>query len=184
LRGCQKERPSLLLNCRMKNFRHIASLLVSVLTLSFSASSTSFARDLQGRLGLGFNSEFSNAAALNGVPGISFKYAINREIASEAIVGLATSSPSNSVTALKLFKNLFFETNLNFYSMVGFGLVSASSQFGMELLGGLGAEAFIPGLESLGFSMEVGGSFTNITGSFVIKTIGVSFLNAGIHFYF
>lgn len=143
-----------------------------------------FARDLQGRLGLGYNSEFSNSSETNGVPGISFKYGFSRELATELIVGLATSSPTNSVTAVKLFKNLFFETNLNFYSMVGLGLVSANSNFGFELIGGLGAEAFLPGLESLGFSMEVGGSFTNISGSFVAKTIGVSFLNAGIHFYF
>ncbi len=142
------------------------------------------ARDMQGRLGLGYNSQFSNAAQTNGVPGISLKYAFTRDIAAEAIAGVATSSPGNSVTAVKFSKNLFYETNLNFYAMLGGGLVSGGSNTGAECQGGFGAEFFIPGIESLGFAMETGASFGNITGSFVLKTIGVSFLNAGIHFYF
>ena len=142
------------------------------------------ARDLQGRLGLGYNSEFANFGAANGAPGVSLKYGFSREIASELVVGLATTTPGNSVTAVKFFKNLFFETNLNFYFMVGGGVLSGNSQTGAEFLGGFGVEAFVPGLESLGFSMETGGSFHNLSGSFILKTIGVSFLNAGIHFYF
>jgi hypothetical protein len=39
-------------------------------------------------------------------------------------------------------------------------------------------------VESLSFSMETGASFDNLSGSFVIETLGVSFLNAGMHFYF
>jgi hypothetical protein len=39
-------------------------------------------------------------------------------------------------------------------------------------------------LESLGFAMETGASLDNLSGSFALKTLGVSFLNAGIHFYF
>lgn len=142
------------------------------------------ARDMQGRLGLGYNSEFSNQEGANAVPGISLKYGFTRDIASELIVGVATTTPGNSVFGVKFFKNLFYETNLNFYFMVGGGLVSANNNSGAEFLGGFGAEFFIPGLESLGFSMETGGSFSNISGSFALKTLGVSFLNAGIHFYF
>jgi hypothetical protein len=32
--------------------------------------------------------------------------------------------------------------------------------------------------------METGASFHNLTGTFVLRTMGISFLNAGIHFYF
>jgi hypothetical protein len=142
------------------------------------------ARDLQGRLGLGYNSEFANATAANGVPGVSIKYGFTRDIATEVIVGVATTNPGNSVTALKFFKNLFYETNLNFYFMLGGGILSASNNSGAEFIGGFGAEFFIPGIESLGFSMETGASFDNLGGSFVLKTLGVSFLNAGMHFYF
>lgn len=155
----------------------------AALTLLLSFSSAQ-ARDLQGRLGLGYNSEFANLNTYYGVPGVSLKYALTRDLAFEGVIGIATTSPSNTVTALKLFKNLFFETNLNFYGMLGGGIVSANSKSGAQFIGGFGAEFFIPGVESLGFSMETGGSFDRLSGSYVFRTLGVSFLNAGMHFYF
>jgi hypothetical protein len=157
-------------------------LLVSLLLLVLSG--TSHAKELQGRLGLGYNSEFANSTASQRVPGVSFKYGMTRDIAVEGIVGIAMTSPSNSVTALKVFKNIFYETNLNFYFMFGGGILSGGGNTGAEFLAGFGAEFFIPGIESLGFSMETGATFDNLSGSFTLKTLGVSFLDAGIHFYF
>jgi hypothetical protein len=142
------------------------------------------ARDMQGRLGLGYNSEFANSTVAERVPGVSVKYALTKDIAAEAIVGVATTSPSNTVAAVKFFKNLFFETSLNFYFMLGGGSLNANGRSGAQFIGGFGAEFFIPGLESLGFSVETGGSLDNMRGSFALKTLGVSFLDAGIHFYF
>lgn len=142
------------------------------------------ARDLQGRMGLGYNSQFANTSLLNGVPAVSLKYAFTRDIAIEPVLGVATTSPANSVTALKLYKNLFFETNLNFYFVLGGGIISGSSKSSAQFLSGFGAEFFIPGLESLGLSFETGASFDNTSGSFVFKTMGVTFLNAGMRFYF
>lgn len=142
------------------------------------------ARELQGRVGIGYNSEFANYTASEPIPGVSLKYGLTRDIAIEGIVGLQTSSPSNSVTAVKFFKNVFYETNLNFYFMVGGGVVSQGGRTGAQFLGGMGAEFFIPGIESLGFATETGISFDNVSGTFLLKTLGVSFLNAGIHFYF
>ena len=109
---------------------------------------------------------------------------MTRDLAIEGIFGITTATPGNSVTAVKICKNLFFETNLNFYTMLGAGIVSGSNHTGTEFIGGFGAEFFIPGIESLGFAMETGASFGNLSGSFNFKPIGVSFLNAGIHFYF
>jgi hypothetical protein len=157
--------------------------LLTFLPLGFMAQSA-HARDLQGRLGLGFNDEFANQGLANGVPAISLKYGISRDIATEAVLGVNTGNPSNSVAALKFFRNLFYETNLNFYFTAGAGIVTANNKTGAEILSGFGAEAFIPGIESLGFSMEVGATLDNLAGNFVLKTLGVSFLNAGIHFYF
>lgn len=153
------------------------------LLLFFLPCGSAFARDLEGRLGLGFNSEFANFSATNGVPAISLKYGLSRDTAVEGVVGIATGSPGNSVTGGKFFKNLFFETNLNFYFMAGAAILTGDHNKGSEFLGGFGCEFFIPGLESLGFSMETGGTFDNLSGSFVLKTLGVSFLNAGMHFY-
>jgi hypothetical protein len=88
------------------------------------------------------------------------------------------------VTALKFFKNIFYENNLNFYYMAGVGLLNFNGQGGVQAITGFGAEFFVPGLESLGLSVETGASFDNGTGSYALKTLGVSFLDAGIHFYF
>jgi hypothetical protein len=162
----------------------VLSLSLAALLTFFAAPHTAWARDLQGRLGLGYNSQFANTSVTERVPGISLKYGLTRDIGSELVVGVATTTPSNSVVALKLFKNLFYETNLNFYFMLGAGILSASSVSGAQFLTGFGAEFFIPGVESLGFSVETGGSFDNMSGSFALRTMGVSFLDAGIHFYF
>ena len=160
--------------------RHLLPAALSLALLAGSAH----ARDLQGRLGLGYNAQFANTTATNGVPAVGIKYGLTRDVAAEAVVGVATTNPGNSVFAGKFYKNLFFETNLNFYFLMAAGLVNANKKSGAQFLGGFGTEFFIPGLESLGFSMEVGGSFDNLSGSFALKTMGVSFLNAGMHFYF
>jgi hypothetical protein len=133
---------------------------------------------------LGYNSEFANYTHTNGVPGISLKYGVSRDIAVEGVLGVDTASPSNDVFGLKFFKNIFYETNLNFYFFAGGGIVAGDSKTGAELLSGFGVEWFFPGLESLGFSMDVGGELDNLSGNYALKTLGVSFLNAGIHFYF
>ena len=147
--------------------------------------SSAYAKEMQGRFGLGYNSEFSNSTSTQRVPGVSIKYGLTRDIAVEAIAGIDTSGASNnSVTGLKFFKNIFYETYLNFYFMLGAGIVSANTKSGADFLGGFGAEFFIPGVDSLGLAFETGGAFGNITGSFAVRTLGVSFLDAGIHFYF
>ena len=43
-----------------------------------------------------------------GVPGISLKYGLTRDIGFEIVAGVATSTPTNSVTAVKLSKHLLF----------------------------------------------------------------------------
>ena len=160
------------------------ALLTAVL-VSLGLETGSWARDLQGRLGVGYNSQFVNSVIASPVPGFSIKYALSRDLAIEAIVGAKTSSPINTVTGAKLFKNLFLEANLNFYASLGGAIVSANNASGAEFMGTVGAEFFIPGLESLGFSFETGGALHNLTNSsFSFRTLGVSFLDAGMHFYF
>lgn len=142
------------------------------------------AKELQGRLGLGYNGQFSNSTATNGVPAVSLKYGLTRDLQTAFVFGTNTASPTNTVAALKFFRNIFYETNLNFYFMLAAGYVSAASQSGAEFLTGFGAEFFIPGVESLGFATETGVAFGSATGSFAFRSMGVSFLQAGIHFYF
>lgn len=158
--------------------------VLAALVIAIGAPQQAAARDMQGRLGLGYNAEFANSLVAERTPGISVKYGLTRDIAAEGIIGLSTSSPANTVTGIKFFKNVFYETNLNFYFMLGGAILTANSRSGVEFLTGFGVEFFIPGLESVGFACETGGSVDNVTGSFVLRTLGVSFLDAGIHFYF
>jgi hypothetical protein len=165
---------------RIKGLIYLA--LPCIITFGVSDAN---ARDLQGRLGLGYNAQFSNQRATNGgVPAIAAKYALTKDVAIEGVVGIATTSPANTVLGMKFYKILFFENNLNFYGMLAGGLVTASSTSGVDLQGGFGTEFFIPGLESVGFSFEVGGDLTNLSGSMVFRTMGASFLDAGMRFYF
>ncbi len=176
--GCQKERPGIPFE-KMNLFRWITLCLALLTTSAMPA----MARDLQGRLGLGYNSQFA-ASRDGGGPGVSIKYALSPDLALEGVFALATSSPSQSVSAVKAMKNVFMETNLNFYFMGGMGFCSRAGNSGLEMMGGAGAEFLIPGVDSLGFSMETGVSFDNLSGSYALRTMGVSFLNAGMHFYF
>jgi hypothetical protein len=167
------------------NMNRIKGLILLSLSLFSCALHSAHARDLQGRLGVGYNAQFSNYRESGGsVPAIAAKYALTKDIAAEAVLGVATTKPANSVVGLKLFKNLFFENNLNFYGMVAGGVVTAQSNTGVDLQAGFGTEFFIPGLESVGISFELGGQLTNITGSMVFRTMGASFLHAGMRFYF
>ncbi len=160
-------------------------LLVTLLMLPLLVGTSAHAKELQGRLGLGYNAEFENFYVDGGVPAISIKYGMTRAFGIEGVFGTTTSSTNkNSVAGAKLYQNIFFETNLNFYAMIGGAVVTVPTHSGGQFIGGFGVEFFIPGIESLGLAMETGGSFDNLSGSFVLKTLGVSFLNAGMHFYF
>jgi hypothetical protein len=178
-------RPTVTKSSSLRRFLSILAFgIAGSLGLTLTSAPLAQARDLTGRLGLGYNSEFANFTHTGGVPGISLKYGISRDINVEGVLGVDTASPTNDVVGLKFFKNIFYETNLNFYFMAGGGIVSGDSKTGLELLSGFGVEFFFPGLESLGFAMETGAEIDNLTGSYNLKTLGVSFLNAGIHFYF
>jgi len=142
------------------------------------------AKELHGRLGVGYNAEFSSVQAENGVPGLSLKYGITRGLSAELIVGLSTASPVNSLASIKLSQHLIMESQVNFYFFLAGGLVVAEGASSSEFLGGLGVEFFIPGIDSIGFSTDLGASLNNHKGAFTIKTMEMAILNAGIHYYF
>lgn len=155
--------------------------LLVFLLLGWAAAA--HARDMSARLGVGFVDEFSNSSGTRTVPAISLKYGLSKDLAVSGILGFNTAVPTAATIGGKVFRNLFFEQNLNFYTALGFAYVKGTNS-GVELLGLLGAEFFIPGIESLGFSFETGVSANNATGSFALKTVGFTFLHAGMHFYF
>jgi len=142
-----------------------------------------FAKDLSGRLGIGFNNEFSNSTSSRQVPALSAKYGLTKALHMEGLVGFHTASPAAFTLGGKLYQNIFYETNLNFYAATGVAYLKDAAS-GVEILGLLGTEFFVPGLDSLGFLFEAGVSASNVTGSFVLKTVGFTFIHAGMHFYF
>lgn len=144
------------------------------------------AKDLTGRLGVGFINQFSNSTAftIRDLPAISGKYAFSRDFAILGCAGINTKDPAGFTICAKGFKNVFFETNLNFYVAGGAALLKLDSKTGIEMQALFGTEVFIPGIDSLGLSFEAGVAASNVTGDFVLRTIGYTFLHAGVHFYF
>ncbi len=160
------------------------SVLSALSVMLGALSASAYARDLQGRPGFGFNDEFGNPDQGGTIPSVSVKYGLTKDLAVEGIIGFSTGSPHKSDVAAKFYKNLLYETNLNFYYFAGVGIVGENNNSGAQFITGLGVEFFIPGIESLGFAMEAGADMDNLSGSYSLRTLGVSFLNAGMHFYF
>lgn len=140
-------------------------------------------KSLRGRLGVGFTNQVASTAD-GTIPALSAKYYLSKSFATSVATGFDTRSP-NSTLALgaKLFKNVFYESNLIFYIGAGLAYVNRA---GSHLQGSLflGSEFFFSQLPSLGFSFEAGVRGDDTSGSFAIRTTGDSFLTAGMHFYF
>ncbi|MBI3542375.1 MAG: hypothetical protein HY075_03760 [Deltaproteobacteria bacterium] len=157
--------------------------LIGVMIGGVTMPPTASAKDLSGRLGIGFTNDFSNSTAARNVPAVSVKYGASKDLHVLGALGFNTLDPASFTLGGKIFKNIFYETNLNFYSSVGLAYLK-DAKSGIEILGVLGCEFFIPGIDSLGLLFETGVSASNVTGSFAIKTVGYTFINAGMHFYF
>ena len=170
---------------RLRKMKFIFITLLALTSAFWTAPAHS--KELLGRIGLGYNAQFANTNLINGVPAISVKYGLAPRLMMEIIAGFYSGTGGSGVAALKMMQTMHSESYLNFYYLIGAGTVSANSKNGTEFIGGLGTEFFIPGIESVGFSFETGLSLESLTspsGSFVLKTFGLSFINAGMHFYF
>ncbi len=157
------------------------------LLVLFLFSTTSFAayeqKNLRGRLGVGFTNQIASTES-GTIPALSAKYYFSKTFASSLGFGFNTRSPNSTVAAgLKLYKNVFIEPQLIFYTGAGLALVSRNGSKSQVSLF-LGSEFFLDGLPSLGLSFEAGVHGDNTSGSFALRTTGDSFLTAGMHFYF
>lgn len=154
--------------------------LALICALLFSTSSV-FATNRIGRMGVGMSSQLKN-----DLQSISFKLQKSKSFALGFIGNYSSKSNGGYGLALKAYKNLFDEPQLNFY-MSGLGgylnkTSSAGSNTGFQVDLTLGSEFAFNGIESLGFSFETGFSIYDI-GEFTFETVGHTFLVAGIHFY-
>ena len=170
----------------LRSMARTLSLFIGVFTATFLYATPSFGRDLQGRVGLGMNGNFPNQRgnSIDG-KGIALKYGFTKDLAVEPVIAFSTGTSAQSTFGLKFFKNIFYETNLNFYFFGAGALMKNSGDSSYALQSGFGAEFFIPGIESLGFSFELGAELSDTYGnSTSLRTLGMTFVDAGMRFYF
>ena len=159
----------------------LRTLALLFVFLAFAAPAHSFER--RGRLGVGFSNQL-----MIDVPAVSFKIQRSRSFAFGGILGVSTDSNDGGVGAgLKVFKILFDEPQLNFYSsLLGAyikdknGTASDVSGFQFDLT--LGSEFSFVGLQSLGFSIDFGVSMNKLD-DFVVETTAGGLVIAAVHFY-
>ncbi len=163
--------------------RHLSAAF-TVLCLLICANPAQ-AKDLTNRLGIGYSNQFSNE-----VPSIAAKYYPSSEIGLTAALGLDTGPTNNKFGFMaKVHRVIFPEDNMNFYMGAGAGLLSnkvsgGTNESGFELMGFVGAEFFLTGLESLGFSFEAGVGVVSVTSGVTFRTIGDNPFKACVVFYF
>ncbi|MBT4761027.1 MAG: organic solvent tolerance protein [Bdellovibrionaceae bacterium] len=138
-------------------------------------------KDLTSRLGVGFSDNLSET-----LPSLYVKYYSSMETAFSASLGVDTKKDQSKFGFLaKVYRTIFMEDNLNFYMGAGAGLLSqeeaGTNSSGFELNGFAGVEFFLPGLDSLGFSVEMGMGVSSPASGTRFRTIGQT---AGVVFYF
>lgn len=145
-------------------------------------SNNAFSYDKINRLGLGFSNQLKT-----NFPAVSFKIQKNRSFAYGGMAGISTSTDNGGYgAALKVYKNLFDEPQLNFY-MAGLGAilgntVNTTTYSGFQFDISFGSEFHFQGLNSIGFSLEFGVSAYK-NQKFVFQTLGNNFIVSGVHFY-
>lgn len=170
--------------------KHIITVLVLTVLLTFLNSTVAQAKDLNHRLGVGYADQMGV-----DVPSLQAKYWTSPDLGFSADLGLRTGDNDSAFGILiKAYKVIFPEENLNFYMGGGAGLISekksvanggnGKNDSGFELMAFVGAEFFLPGLDSLSLSFEAGVGVVSISSDTEFRTIGHSPLNAGMTFYF
>jgi hypothetical protein len=155
--------------------------LIAALILLFSIGS--LAKELSSRLGVGFR----NAYAID-IPSIATVYYPSTNWGMVGALGLDTRDQNSSFAfSGGIRKIIFMEDNMNFFMGGQLSFLSQQvltvSNSGFELAALAGGEFFLQGLDNLGFNFETGIGVTNL-GSVRFRTLGDSFLRAGMFFYF
>lgn len=156
--------------------------LLCVACLLFSAASVE-AKELASRLGVGFRNSYAF-----DLPSLSAHYYPNSEYGLIGALGIDTEDQnSRFVFSGGVRKIVFTEENLNFFMGGVLSVISVETagetDSGFELGALVGSEFFLQGLENLGFNLETGLAVTNVK-KVRFRTMGDSFLRAGIVFYF
>lgn len=156
---------------------------IALLSGVLAFAPTVHAKDLTSRLGVGFRNSYAF-----DLPSLAAHYYPTSDMGFVGALGIDTED-QNSKFALSggVRKIVFTEDNLNFFMGGVLSMVSketgGSTDSGFELAALVGAEFFFQGLENLGFNFETGMAVTNVK-KVRFRTMGDSFLRAGMIFYF
>ncbi len=164
--------------------------LVKLFTITvaclFVSATVLLAKDLNGRVGLGFNSQLSP----NGINSASLKIWTTPDICLQPILGFEFTDDVNEIDiGGKLLYKLKDEKNMNVYTGGGIGVAivdpdvgDSETAFSIGAL--LGVEYFFSGLPNLGFSSEIEFLVSDYLENTTVGLDADTFLTAGIHYYF
>lgn len=165
-----------------RRFLSLFVLFLSLLAINVQA------KDLTNRLGVGYSDTFHVA-----LPSLAVRYYPNPQLGVSASLGVDTEENASKFGFMaRLYRIIFMEDNLNFYMGAGAGLISretsngttTDNNSGFELAGFAGAEFFFSGLDSLGFTFEMGVSVSSVSSETRFRTFGDHPVRGGITFYF
>jgi hypothetical protein len=160
--------------------------LFGLLALLLMTINSAYAMNLVGRLGIGYSNQ-----VVTGIDTLSLKLQRNRANAFGALLGVDSSSDaSNYALGLKVYRVIYDEPQLNFYSAFS-GIFftyqdpedTDQTENGHQLDASFGTEFSFAGLESIGFSFEFGLGMNKYNGSTNIGTVGYGVLTSAVHFY-
>ncbi len=160
------------------NFKEKTVITATLILLSLSSMAT----ERIGRLGLGFTNQLQT-----NIPSLSVKLQRSKSFAYSAFFGIDTGDTGGWNAGLKLYRNIFNEPQLTFYTFGLVGLINKKysdneDESGFEIDLGLGSEFSFTGLDSLGFSVDFGVSLYKLK-EFNVQTMGNHFLLGSVHFY-
>ncbi|HVO30298.1 MAG TPA: outer membrane beta-barrel protein [bacterium] len=168
------------------------------------SAGTASAKDLTGRVGVGYTTTAPGSSFAPGFSGLSARYWVNEQIGLEGNLGVLLISPkggdasNNFALGLNGYYSFINEPNLKLYGDAGLtfgslGLTVPNGATGTTtksetLLGfqaGMGMEFFFVGMPNLGFTTQVGLNYTSVSdfGS-EISVGGGDFATFGVRYYF
>ncbi len=160
------------------------SLSLAVLAALTMATVSASAKDLSSRLGVGYR----DVLVTMSLPSLAAFYYPSADIGLVGAIGVDTEE-NNSRFALSgaVRRIIFKEDNMNFFGSGQVAIVNqevaTQKNSGFELAATVGGEFFLQGLESLGFNFESGVGVTTVRKT-RFRTLGESFVSAGLAFYF
>ena len=174
--------------------------MVSVVLLTLAFVPTASAKDLNGRLGLGFAQQFGGSGTMSA---LSVRYGLptgkpTTNVGVELDVGVDVADGTTDLFGgARFLWGAVAEDNMNLNLGLGAGYLqrnaveigsdgttSAPAPYGtVRVQPSIGAEFFLFGLENLGFTAELGVNLDLVGGGVEVLTVGGA-PGVGMHYYF